>query len=175
MSIARALAVGPELIVADEPVSALDVSVQAQVLTLFEQLRDELGLAYLFITHDLAVVKRLADRIAVMYLGRVVEEGTADEVVRDPKHPYTRALLEAAPDLERRRALRPVAVRGHPEPDRPASGCVFHPRCPAAMDVCSLDVPVVTRPAAGRSVACHLYAGPESPPDIVPREGDVTA
>lgn len=169
VSIARALAVGPELIVADEPVSALDVSVQAQVLTLFEKLRDELGLAYVFITHDLAVVKRLADRIVVMYLGRVVEEGPADEVVRDPKHPYTRALLDAAPDLAERRGRNTPALGGDmPNPIDPPAGCVFHPRCPAAMDVCRVQVPVVTTPESGRSVACHLYPGPASAPASSP-------
>lgn len=176
VSIARALAVGPELIVADEPVSALDVSVQAQVLTLFEKLRDELGLAYVFITHDLAVVKRLADRIAVMYLGRVVEEGPADEVVRDPKHPYTRALLDAAPELDARRGEGTPPLAGDmPNPIDPPPGCVFHPRCPAAMDVCRVRIPLVTRPESGRSVACHLHPGPESSPAIVTAEGDVTA
>ena len=176
VSIARALAVGPELIVADEPVSALDVSVQAQVLTLFEKLRDELGLAYVFITHDLAVVKRLADRIAVMYLGRVVEEGPADEVIRDPKHPYTRALLDAAPDLVERRGRNAPALGGDmPNPIDPPSGCVFHPRCPAAMEVCPVQVPLVTTPEPGRSVACHLYPGASSQPAIITAEGDVTA
>jgi oligopeptide/dipeptide ABC transporter ATP-binding protein len=174
VSIARALAVGPKLIVADEPVSALDVSVQAQVLNLFEKLRDELGLAYVFITHDLAVVKRLADRIAVMYLGRIVEEGPAAQIIGDPKHPYTRALLDAAPSLDARREPAAPSLTGDmPNPIEPPSGCVFHPRCPAAMDVCRLEVPVVTKPDAGRSVVCHLY--PPSPPEIVTVEGDVTA
>jgi oligopeptide/dipeptide ABC transporter ATP-binding protein len=170
VSIARALAVRPQLIVADEPVSALDVSVQAQVLNLFERLRDELGLAYVFITHDLAVVKRLADRIAVMYLGRIVEEGPADQIVNDPKHPYTRALLAAAPTLEGRRDEGTPPLAGDmPNPIEPPSGCVFHPRCPAAMEVCLDRVPVLTRPAPGRSVACHLH--PPSP-EPVTAEGD---
>jgi oligopeptide/dipeptide ABC transporter ATP-binding protein len=175
VSIARALAVGPELVVADEPLSALDVSVQAQVLTLFEKLRDELGLAYVFITHDLAVVKRLADRIAVMYLGRVIEEGAADEIVRDPKHPYTRALLDAAPELDGRRSRTRSVGGDMPNPIDPPSGCVFHPRCPEAMDVCRVQVPVVTTPEPGRSVACHLHPGPKSSPETVTAEGDVTA
>ena len=158
VSIARALAVRPRLIVADEPVSALDVSVQAQVLNLFERLRDELGIAYVFITHDLAVVQRLADRIAVMYLGRIVEEGPAEDVTTDPKHPYTRALLDAAPTLDTRRDPTALSHTGDmPNPIEPPSGCVFHPRCPAAMDVCRLVAPATTAPAPGRSVACHLH------------------
>jgi oligopeptide/dipeptide ABC transporter ATP-binding protein len=172
VSIARALAVRPKLIVADEPVSALDVSVQAQVLNLFERLRDELGLAYVFITHDLAVVKRLADRIAVMYLGRIVEEGPAEQIVGDPKHPYTRALLAAAPSLDADREPRAPLAGDMPNPIEPPSGCVFHPRCPAAMDVCGLRTPVVTLPDPGRSVSCHLYP---SSPELGTAEGDVTA
>ena len=161
VSIARALAVRPKLIVADEPVSALDVSVQAQVLNLFEQLRQDLGLTYLFITHDLAVVRRLSDRIAVMYLGRVVEEAPTQELFADPLHPYTKALLDAAPELHLRKTSRRPALGGDmPNPISPPSGCVFHPRCPQAMDVCRREVPLTIRPASGRSVACHLHSGP---------------
>jgi oligopeptide/dipeptide ABC transporter ATP-binding protein len=172
VSIARALAVGPEVIVADEPVSALDVSVQAQVLNLFEKLRDELGLAYVFITHDLAVVKRLADRIAVMYLGRIVEEGPADQIINDPKHPYTQALLDAAPQLDAQQeslAERAMpSLRGDmPNPIEPPPGCVFHPRCPAVMSVCRTTVPAVTEPESGRIVACHLHPGPAPSPELV--------
>jgi oligopeptide/dipeptide ABC transporter ATP-binding protein len=158
VSIARALAVRPELIVADEPVSALDVSVQAQVLNLFEKLRAELGLTYIFITHDLAVVRRLADRIAVMYLGRVVEEAACDDLFNDPKHPYTKALLAAAPKLDATRGSRVPAVSGEmPDPINPPPGCVFHPRCPAVMDVCREVVPERVTVGSARSVACHLY------------------
>ncbi|HEY0932284.1 MAG TPA: ABC transporter ATP-binding protein, partial [Trebonia sp.] len=176
-SIARALAVHPELIVADEPVSALDVSVQAQVLNLFERLRDELGLAYVFITHDIAVVRRLADRIAVMYLGRIIEEGPAGQVLTHPLHPYTGALLAAAPDLETRKgtaSATPALTGDMPNPIDPPAGCVFHPRCPAVMDICRTAVPLVTVPAADHRVACHLYPDSAAPPDHANAEGDVT-
>jgi oligopeptide/dipeptide ABC transporter ATP-binding protein len=146
--------------VADEPVSALDVSVQAQVLNLFETLRADLGLTYVFITHDLAVVRRLADRIAVMYLGRVVEEAACDELFADPKHPYTKALLAAAPKLDATRGSRVPAVSGEmPDPINPPPGCVFNPRCPQVMDVCSDVIPERVTVGSGRSVACHLYPG----------------
>jgi oligopeptide/dipeptide ABC transporter ATP-binding protein len=171
VSIARALAVKPELIVADEPVSALDVSVQAQVLNLFEQLRADLGLSYVFITHDLAVVERLADRIAVMYLGRVVEEGPRDELFADPKHPYTRALLQAAPRLDTVRAKRGSAAPGDmPNPINPPSGCVFHPRCVSVMDICSVVEPVAVSPGPQRAVVCHLYD--DLPPARTPSDAE---
>ncbi|MGI8767713.1 MAG: oligopeptide/dipeptide ABC transporter ATP-binding protein, partial [Propionibacteriaceae bacterium] len=165
VSIARALAVAPRLLVADEPVSALDVSVQAQVLNLFEQLRRELGLTYVFITHDLAVVRRLSDRIAVMYLGRVVEEAATSDLFSRPLHPYSKALLDAAPELHLRRTSRRAALGGDmPNPIAPPTGCVFHPRCPQAMDICRREVPLTIRPIAGRSVACHLHTGPLAEP-----------
>jgi oligopeptide/dipeptide ABC transporter ATP-binding protein len=171
VSIARALAVKQELIVADEPVSALDVSVQAQVLNLFEQLRADLGLSYVFITHDLAVVERLADRIAVMYLGRVVEEGPRDELFADPKHPYTRALLQAAPRLDTVRAKRGSAAPGDmPNPINPPSGCVFHPRCVSVMDICSVVEPVAVSPGPQRAVVCHLYD--DLPPARTPSDAE---
>jgi oligopeptide/dipeptide ABC transporter ATP-binding protein len=171
ISIARALAVGPELIVADEPVSALDVSVQAQVLNLFEQLRAELGLTYLFITHDLAVVRRLSDRIAVMYLGRVVEEGPTSQIFADPLHPYTKALLDAAPELHLRKTARRPALTGDmPNPISPPSGCVFHPRCPQAMEICRRELPLAIAPAADRKVACHLHTGP--PAEVLAAAGN---
>jgi oligopeptide/dipeptide ABC transporter ATP-binding protein len=161
VSIARALAVNPKLIVADEPVSALDVSVQAQVLNLFEELRRDLGLTYLFITHDLAVVRRLSDRIAVLYLGRVVEEAATIELFSRPLHPYSKALLDAAPELHARRTSRRAALGGDmPNPISPPSGCVFHPRCPQVMDICRREVPRSIQPLANRTVACHLHSGP---------------
>jgi oligopeptide/dipeptide ABC transporter ATP-binding protein len=172
VSIARALAVQPELIVADEPVSALDVSVQAQVLNLFEDLRDRLGLTYVFITHDIAVVKRLAHRIAVMYLGRVVEEGPADDIIASPKHPYTQALLAAAPDLGARRDdTRPSLHGDIPNAIEPPPGCVFHPRCPAVMDICRRTAPLLADTEPAHSVACHLYPASAPMPDHATAEG----
>lgn len=166
VSVARALAVRPNLIVADEPVSALDVSVQAQVLNLFQSLGRELGLTYLFITHDLAVVRRLSDRVAVMYLGRVVEEAPVDEIFREPLHPYTEALLQAAPDLRMDTGGGSSATGEMPNPISPPSGCAFHPRCPYVMDICRVETPSLIRPAADRTVACHLRSGP--PADAIP-------
>lgn len=161
VSIARALAVRPRLIVADEPVSALDVSVQAQVLNLFSDLRRDLGLTYVFITHDLAVVRRLSDRIAVMYLGRVVEQASTIDLFTRPLHPYSKALLDAAPELHLRRTARQAALEGDmPNAITPPSGCVFHPRCPQVMDVCRREVPVPITPLPDRTVACHLHTGP---------------
>jgi oligopeptide/dipeptide ABC transporter ATP-binding protein len=161
VSIARALAVRPRLIIADEPVSALDVSVQAQVLNLFSDLRRDLGLTYVFITHDLAVVERLSDQIAVMYLGRVVEQASTIELFSRPLHPYSKALLDAAPELHLRRGSQQAALGGDmPNPISPPSGCVFHPRCPQVMDICRREVPLTIRPLPGRTVACHLHSGP---------------
>lgn len=153
--IARALAVDPDFIVCDEATSALDVSVQASILNLLKRLQQDLGLTYMFITHDLSVVEYLADRVAVMYLGQIVEENDAAALFRDPKHPYTQALLESAPSLDPdHREL--VALEGDvPSPIRPPPGCRFHPRCPLRFDRCDKeDVPL--RPVAGGACRCWL-------------------
>ena len=159
IGIARALAVEPKFIVCDEPVSALDVSIQAQIINLIEDLQERLGLTYLFIAHDLSVVRHISSRIAVMYLGEIVELADRVSIYRDPKHPYTRALLAAVPvpnpRLERERDHSDI--RGEiPSPLTPPSGCHFHPRCPNAMDVCRQTAPV-TKEVDGHLVACHLY------------------
>jgi oligopeptide/dipeptide ABC transporter ATP-binding protein len=160
IGIARALILKPDFVVCDEPVSALDVSVQAQVLALLRELRDELGLALLFISHDLAVVAHLAARIAVMYLGRLVEEGPRDAVIRRPAHPYTQALLAAVPRLDAPAMRQHVATGDLPSPLAPPPGCPFHPRCPQAGPRCRAEVPRrVATAEAGQQVACHLHDG----------------
>jgi oligopeptide/dipeptide ABC transporter ATP-binding protein len=159
IGIARALAVQPEFLVCDEAVAALDVSIQAQILNLFMKLREELGLTYLFISHDLGVVEHLSDRVCIMYLGWVVEQAPAEEVFARPNHPYTQSLLAAVPRLEaRKRAF--TAVQGEiPSPLDPPSGCHFHPRCPFAMERCKLERPVLREVAPGHISACHLNDG----------------
>jgi len=161
VGIARALALEPSLIVCDEPVSALDVSIQGQVINLLEDLQSRLGLTYLFIAHDLAVVRHISDRVAVMYLGKIMELADRDEIYAQPLHPYTRALLDAAPipDPRVEKARAPRALRGEiPSPLTPPSGCVFHTRCPIATDICKTDVPATREMKPGHLVACH-HAG----------------
>jgi len=154
ISIARALAAQPEFLVCDEPTSALDVSVQAQVLNLMKDLQRTLGLTYLFISHNLAVVHHVADRVAVMYLGRIVELASRDALFHTPRHPYTRMLLSAIPDMHGEGTSRTPVAGEVPNPLNPPSGCPFHPRCPLARDVCRQTMPDM-QAAGGAQVACH--------------------
>lgn len=157
LGIARALALNPRLIVADEPVSALDVSVQAQVLNLMMDLQEEFGLAYLFVSHDLAVVEHIGHRIAVMYLGRIVELSTRDRIFGQPQHPYTEALMAAAPIADPKAKRERLVIEGDvPSPMNPPPGCHFHTRCPYAVVRCKVDAPPLQEIAPGHIVACHL-------------------
>ncbi|MGD8999128.1 MAG: ABC transporter ATP-binding protein [Granulosicoccaceae bacterium] len=157
--IARALAVEPKLIVCDEPTSALDVSVQAQILNLLQDLQSRLGLGYLFITHNISVVEYLAHDIAVMYLGRIVEQGGVEAVLKSPKHPYTQALLSAVPVIDAATRREVIRLEGDlPSPSHPPQGCYFHPRCPHAMPVCRERYPEAMQVGAGHTVSCHLYS-----------------
>ena len=160
IGVARALASDPEFIVCDEPISALDVSIQAQVVNLLEELQDEFNLTYLFIAHDLSMVRHICDRVAVMYLGVIAELGERNELYENPLHPYTQALLSAVPipDPKRDRARQRTILKGEiPSPINPPNGCRFHPRCPVALDRCKVDIPEWKEISPGHWTACHLY------------------
>jgi len=161
IAIARALALAPKLIVADEAVSALDVSIQSQIINLVADLRRRLGLSILFISHDLSVIRHVSDRIAVMYLGRIVELGPAETIMATPHHPYTQALLSAIPRPGVPRERRRTVLKGDlPDPAHPPAGCAFHTRCPRVMDICRTERPALVKRDGtdGSEVACHLYA-----------------
>jgi dipeptide transport system ATP-binding protein len=158
IAIARAIVLRPRILVLDEPVSALDLSVQAQILNLLADLQERLGLAYVFISHSLGVVRHVADEVLVMYLGRTVEFGSRDAIFEDPRHPYTQALLSATPAVDPARRGRRIAIEGEPpSPINPPQGCAFHPRCPLAFDRCKRETPRLTT-VAGRYAACFAAA-----------------
>jgi peptide/nickel transport system ATP-binding protein len=163
--IARALATRPQFLVCDEPVSALDVSIQAQVVNLLGDLKAELELTMLFISHDLRIVRQISERVAVMYLGRLVEVGNADDIFASPQHPYTRALVSASPMPGRRAAERIVLSGDPPNPAARPSGCAFHPRCPLAIERCRRETPALVNISPGRTVACHLTGAGAKPPE----------
>ena len=157
IGVARTLALNPRLIVADEPVSALDVSVQAQVLNLLQTLKDELRLTFIFISHDLSVVEHICDRIAVMYVGKLVELAPTDELLRNPRHPYTEALVSAVPPADPLIKMERIILEGDvPSPANPPAGCVFHPRCRYAQDICREQTPPVVEVGPGHSARCHF-------------------
>ena len=157
IGIARALAVQPQFVVCDEPVSALDVSIQAQILNLLMDLQKEFGLTYLFVAHDLSVVEHVSDRVAVMYLGRLVEVAPTADLFYQPLHPYTEALMSAIPALDPDEVMKPIILKGEiPSPANPPTGCPFHPRCPYVQDVCKQDIPELKEYRPGHFAACHF-------------------
>ena len=158
IAIARALILDPEFIIADEPVSALDVSIQAQIINLLKQLKKDFNLTILFISHDLSVIRYLADRVAVMYLGEIVEKGLTEEIFSAPKHPYTKALLSSVPELKPADAKKKIKLTGElPTPENLPAGCKFHTRCPYVMDICKTDIPNEYEFSAAHNCKCFLY------------------
>jgi oligopeptide/dipeptide ABC transporter ATP-binding protein len=156
VSIARAFAVNPEIIICDEAVAALDVSIRAQVLNLLKDIQHDTGVSYLFISHDLSTLRFMADQVAIMYVGRIVEQGTSEEVFSNPLHPYTRALIAAVPSVTSRGQRRLQLSGEPPDPGDPPSGCPFNPRCPEAVDTCRTERPELTTIGEGQKVACHI-------------------
>ena len=158
IGIARALAVNPRFLVLDEPVSALDVSIQAQIINLLQDLQERLKLTYLFIAHDLRVVEHISQRVAIMYLGKIVELGTSEQIYANPRHPYTRALLSAIPSIDPSTKQERIRLPGElPSPVDPPPGCNFHPRCPYAKDICRTAMPILETGTGGHAVACHVF------------------
>jgi oligopeptide transport system ATP-binding protein len=158
IGIARALAVNPRFLVLDEPVSALDVSIQAQIINLLQDLQDQMKLTYLFIAHDLRVVEHISQRVAIMYLGKIVENGTSEQIYSNPRHPYTRALLSAIPSINPVAKQERIRLPGElPSPVDPPPGCNFHPRCPYAKDICRSVIPPLETGTGGHAVACHVF------------------
>ena len=174
IGIARALALEPRFIICDEPVSALDVSIQSQILNLLKDLQRELGLTYLFVAHDLSVVEHISSRVGVMYLGKIVETATREELYRNPLHPYTQALLSSIPVPDPRRKGKRIMLKGEvPSPVNPPSGCRFHTRWPMAVDICKQQVPAFEEKRPGHWVACHLVDQSGTLPEIPPTEVEV--
>jgi peptide/nickel transport system ATP-binding protein len=161
IGIARALAVGPRFLVLDEPVSALDVSIQAQIINLLQDLQEQLHLTYLFIAHDLRVVEHISQRVAIMYLGKIVEIAGRNEIYANPRHPYTRALLSAIPTIDAATRTERIKLPGEvPSALNPPPGCSFHPRCPYAKDICKTTEPALLSGRGGHTVACHVFPAP---------------